>query len=139
LPSSGSPTSESGSSPPAFDNEGPPTLPTDDPFKDDPEMSGPAPGSGAQLYQSQRGTRERLAALQGPDSEQDLAAEPRLLRADGGNLEVNPLPEPASANPLRQVSHPVRRTSAIDEQTPPAAKPGRVDQGVWRRNPLRSN
>lgn len=139
LPSSGSPTGESGSSPPAFENEGPPTLPTDDPFKDDPEMSGPTPEAGAQLYQSQRAARERLAALQASDSDQNLAAEPRLLRADGGNLEVNPLPEPAAANPLRQVSHPVRRTSSIVEQTPPAAKPARVDQGVWRRNPLRSN
>jgi hypothetical protein len=103
-------------------------------------MAVPAPGSGAQLNQSQRINRERLAALQASDNERGLAAEPRLLRADGGNLELNPLPEPPMSNPLRQVSHPVRKTSSTANLNLPAtSEPGGVNQGGWRRNPLRSN
>jgi hypothetical protein len=140
LPATEAPAGESGSAPPGFDNEGPPKLPTDDPFKDDPEMAVPTPGAGAQLNQSQRINRERLAVLQASGNAQNLATEPRLLRADGGNLELNPLPEAPTSNPLRQVSHPVRRTSStVELNSPAAAKPTSINQGGWRRNPLRSN
>lgn len=130
-----------GSSPPSFDSEGPPTLPTDDPFKDDPESSmEPKSGEGARLEQSYQAASQRLAAMRAPENARVVASEPRLLRADGGNLEVNRLPEaPTEANPLRQVSHPVRKTSsAVELPSPTVISSGR-EQGVWRRNPLRSN
>ncbi len=129
------------SPPPSLDGDGPPTLPTDDPFKDDPEsVVEPKPGSGARSEQHHRAARDRLAAMRAPESARVVASEPRLLRADGGNLDANRLPEaPAAENPLRQVSHPVRKTSSTVESAPPTVISSGREHGVWRQNPLRSN
>jgi hypothetical protein len=124
-----------------LDGDGPPTLPTDDPFKDDPEsVLEPKPGAGAYNEQHYRAAQDRLAVVRTPKNAHMVTSEPRLLRADGANLEANRLPEaPAAANPLRQVSHPVRKTSSTVESVPPTVISSGREQGVWRQNPLRSN
>lgn len=118
---------------------GPPQMPSDDPFKDDPNQE-PAsrPQSGARLEQAYRETFgvARIDGSMGPGSPSKDAPhpdEPRLLHADGGSLEATRLPEEqAEPNPLRQVSHPVQRTVAT-QVISPQVKPA----GGWRRNPLR--
>jgi hypothetical protein len=118
---------------------GPPEMPRDDPFKDDP-IQDPAsqPNSGARLEQAYR-KAHGLAANESKGerlpSGSDGSQQPRLLHADGGSLESPRLPptEQAEPNPLRQVSHPVRRTVAVRTVAPPSQPSG----GAWRRNPLR--
>jgi hypothetical protein len=110
-------------------------MPADDPFKDDPNQQ---PNQGTNLEQAYRDAVGivRNEASGAADSRQlDLTEtrEPRLLHADGGSLEAARLPaEQVEANPLRQVSHPGRRTAATETIAPPS-KPS----VSWRRNPLR--
>jgi hypothetical protein len=121
---------------------GPPKMPSDDPFKDDPNQV-PAPGSktGARLEQAYRETyglvrNEATSGMNSTPAEAADVPEPQLLRADGGKVDAARLPaEQTEPNPLRQVSHPGRRTVAIEAVTPPPSKP----VGTWRRNPLRGN
>jgi hypothetical protein len=117
-------------------------MPGEDPFKDDPNQAPPSgTKTGARLEQAYRETYGlvRNTARSGTDAAPAQPAgtdEPQLLRADGGSLDAARLPaEQAEANPLRQVSHPGRRTVAIEAVTPPPSKP----VGAWRRNPLRGN
>ena len=126
---------------PPLDRDGPPTLPADDPFKDDPEaVLEPAPGGGARKDRNQQAAMERLAAMRTQEDAGVMASEPRLLRADGGNLEANRLPQTsADTNPLRQVSHPVRKTSAAVATPPKAVISSGREQDFWRKNPLRLN
>jgi|GEM_PF-2967603 len=114
---------------------GPPQMPADDPFKDDPNQE---PNKGARLEQAYRETygiacAEAPSAAELGPTEATGAHEPRLLHADGGNLEAARLPaEQVESNPLRQVSHPGRRTVATETIAPPSKPPA-----SWRRNPLR--
>jgi hypothetical protein len=126
---------------PPLDSDGPPTLPTDDPFKDDPEaVLEPTPGAGTRNDRNRQAEMQRLASMRTRENAGALASEPRLLRADGGNLEANRLPQTSvETNPLRQVSHPVRKTSAAVATPPKAVISSGREQDVWRKNPLRSN
>ncbi len=114
---------------------GPPQMPADDPFKDDPDQE---PNTGARHEQAYRETygiarTDASGAAESRPSESADADEPRLLHADGGSLEAARLPaEQIEPNPLRQVSHPGRRTVA----TGTIASPSKPSAG-WRRNPLR--
>ena len=149
-------------SPPARNNDAPPAMPEedlfkDDPFKDDPEpKTGTAPGTSARsdemysaaLANSAAGRGENEAtAVALPTSTTDSTtpkSEPRLLQANGENLTPSRLPEPTveGANPLRQVSHPVRKSTfgagAVTAETA-AAVPGCGKPAAWRHNPLRGN
>jgi hypothetical protein len=122
------------------DSSLPPEMPADDPFKDDPESSlFERPGRDSRLEQAYL-QRHRQRTPAASDSEavpsarvEAPAGPPRLLHANGVSLEARSLPEPPAAsadpNPLRQVSHPVRKTSGVQAVETPARQ--------WRRNPLR--
>ena len=133
-----------------FESE--PAMPAEDPFKDDPEPSAtPDAGADTRLERNDRAAEEPIAAaLQGGPREQDAAqidvemspqaSEPRLLRADGESLEPGRLTTQIQddPNPLRQVSHPVRKTAYKEAAV--ASPPARArEASVWRRNPLRAN
>ncbi len=122
-----------------FDVGPEPTMPSDDPFKDDPDQDQLfEPKAGARLeraYREMHGlvrhSESNALPFESPGPES--TSEPRLLRADGGNLDAARLPEVhLEANPLRQASHPTRRTNMTQEAARPV-KPA----GAWRRNPLR--
>jgi len=110
---------------------GAPQMPADDPFKDDPNQE---PNKGARLEQAYRETYGIARTDPSVTADSVGTEEPRLLHADGGSLDAARLPaEQSEPNPLRQVSHPVRRTMATETLVPPS-KP----TASWRRNPLRA-
>lgn len=119
---------------------GPPQMPAVDPFADDPNQESPSePQTGARLEQSYRETyglaRAEVHPMPAASAVEADMAEPRLLRADGRSVDAARLPaETNEPNPLRQVSHPGRRTVATEAVAPPTSnKP----VSTWRRNPLR--
>ncbi len=141
-----------------------PTMPDedlfkDDPFQDEPEpktSQAPEPGSPpSEIYSAGRARNSAARNERGTSAIQlhasaNLGAaptsEPRLLQANGESLTPARLPEPVMEgdNPLRQVSHPVRKTvygasAAIPAAESPAAVPTPVKSVQWRHNPLRGN
>jgi hypothetical protein len=145
---------------PAADADLPPTMPTDDPFKDDPESEvGPppsaAPKSSANTPDELHGVLQQAAAqwnvLDGAPPELDSllstqpineVAEPRRLERDAEDVPAEVLPGSAlRANPLRSASQTSRRNTIVSTasfSSPRAAAPGGEDC-AWRRNPLRSH
>jgi len=144
-------------SPPELDSDGPPAMPQDDPFKDDPfkddpdPKTGTAPGTGARtndLY-SDAYALDATAPRQGEatsgqpnaplHASTTSTSRPRLLQANGENLAPLRILEPKTefGNPLRQVSHPVRKTVFGPGSEAPAETPTEGKPAVWRHNPLR--
>ena len=131
----------------------------DDPFQDDPEpktSQAPEPGSRPnEIYSAGRARNAAAGNARGTPSihmhaSANLRAtptsEPRLLQANGESLTPARLPEPVMEgdNPLRQVSHPVRKTVygasvEIPAVESPAAVPTQAKSVPWRHNPLRGN
>jgi hypothetical protein len=142
---------------PSPDKDGPPAMPEDDLFKDDPFKDDPepkteaAPGSGARsggsysALQSVDATtvREQVATSASPyasPSDSTVStSQPRLLQANGERLTPTRIPEPSTTdgtNPLRQVSHPVRKTM-FGTEAGVESQAMQSTSAVWRNNPLR--
>jgi hypothetical protein len=153
------PTPNLDSPPPMPGSDTPPSMPDEDPFKDDPEAplgppSGPAPKSNESTDAPPTGLEPAAARWRVPGGagmEVELPAqaeapaagnEPRRLRVDASGAGTALLPAcPVRANPLRPASHASRPDSIVPtasySATSPAAAGG--ESGAWRRNPLRSN
>jgi hypothetical protein len=145
--------------PPTLDSDGPPAMPEedlfkDDPFKDDPDpKTGTAPGVKVrpdEMYSASRARDQAALSEQGVTSGRPQpitgdsttpTSEPRLLQANGESLMPSRLPEPMAkdANPLRQVSHPVRKTEFGAGAESPVMVPSQSTPAVWRHNPLRGS
>jgi hypothetical protein len=122
---------------------GPPQMPSDDPFKDDPDQSELfEPKSGTNMPSARQGNDELAQLGNAEASRSDIdsgntanSSEPRLLRADGGSIDAARIPSQSlDSNPLRQASHPIRRTVAAESPGSP-----KNTASTWRRNPLRAN
>lgn len=158
-PSDAKPSTE----PPTLKGDGPPAMPEedlfkDDPFKDDPDpKTGTAPGARVRpddthsaTYSAARARNVAARRERGATSVQLQASagdstnptsQPRLLQANGESLTPSRLPEPMveDANPLRQVSHPVRKTVFGAEAQTPVMVPTESQPVAWRHNPLRGS
>lgn len=145
---------------PAPDADLPPTMPNEDPFKDDPESKispprGAAPKSDESTRDEfneappQAASRWRMSGGAAPERLHVSHAmpipdgdEPRRLETDDDNAESEVMPRRCRrANPLRRASPSKRPESIVPtaEFTGAATAAADVDGPAWRRNPLRSN
>lgn len=154
LPPEGSGKSESTSEPnlptqatPAVpDGDLPPTMPDDDPFKDDPDaelgVPGAAPASGASMpdelapQQAAVGWSASGGSRVARPPESDKA--PRRLPIGGEEIAPPSTPLPAMRiNSLRSASRSADRHAIVPAVSYSAADS--TDRREWRRNPLRPN